>query len=207
MASVFPGNVLSSLLQALDSDPVPMLSGADLEGWSSGLLDSFLHEHLLSELAPVDETNTCDCATDGCHRTIQRDGAKAWAFCVSGLAAPLEMNPEHLRRFRIEMPVFCRMLREANKREANKLGGDTLTSYTQTVFYLGEVGSAQGPISLVLARCLHTRSAPPTLHATEVGGLGDPFLCSLQPRSLLDPGLRTDLKSKDLAVVTYPRCW
>jgi len=146
------------LLERLDAEASPVLSGTDLTACPAGAVDALLGERLLKELAPLEELSSCDCAVDGCYRTIQRDGAKAWAFCANGIAAPLEMDPEHLRQFRVEVVAFCQKLREANK-----LDGDAITEFTRTVCFLGRIHIGDRHVPVVLARCLRPRSAQSAL--------------------------------------------
>jgi len=154
MVSAFPDEALQHLLEQLDAGPRPMLSGADLTSCPPGILDSWLAERLLTELAPLDELPSCDCAIDDCRRIIQREGAKAWAFCANGSAAPLEMDPEHLRQFRVQVPTFQRMLRTANK-----LDDGEITEYTPVLCFLGRMQIAEQKLPVVLACRLRSQSA------------------------------------------------
>ncbi|GEM_PF-3939088 len=195
MACASSDSLLAVLLEHLDSDPTPVLSGADLPTLPAGALDALLGERLLTELAPLEEFGSCACAVDGCYRTIQRDGEKAWAFCANGLAAPLEPNLEELRQFRVEVSVFCQKLRDANQ-----LRGDAIAQYSRTVSFLGETEVDGRVVSLVLARCLRPRSAATALHAMR-GRWSERSLLVLTPTELaLDPGLRADLKASELVV-------
>jgi DNA-binding response OmpR family regulator len=105
-------------------------------------------------LAPLDELASCDCAIDGCRRIIQREGAKARAFCANGSAAPLEMDPEHLRQFRVQAPTFQRMLRTANQLDEGEI-----TEYTPTLCFLGRMQIAEQKLPVVLACRLRSQLA------------------------------------------------
>ncbi|MFB3882433.1 MAG: transcriptional regulator [Armatimonadota bacterium] len=150
------------LLEYLDAEPQPVLSGADLESLPAGALDALLSERLLVELAPLDDLATCECAVDACHRAIHRDGTKAWAICASGLAEPHEMDPQHLRQFRIEVPEFHRLLRAANK-----LTGEEITPYSNTLCFLGRMQAAGRDMPVVLARMLRPQSAESLLYEVQ----------------------------------------
>ena len=197
MASVFPDDLMGRLLESLDADSIPILSGGDVSDFPPSALNALLGERLLRELAPLDELSPCGCAIDDCRRIIQRDGAKAWAFCANGSAAVLEMDPEHLRQFEVGIAVLCQRLREANQ-----LVGDTISSYGRTVHFLGDTDAGGRRVSLVLARCLQPRSADRTLYAIR-GRWPERSLLVLTPTPLaLDPGLRATLKSNELVVAS-----
>jgi DNA-binding winged helix-turn-helix (wHTH) protein len=190
---------MECLLARLDAAPKPVLSGADVSAWAAGSLTPLLDSRLLIELAPLDELGACDCAVDGCYRTIARDGETVWAYCASGLAAPRRMDPEELRQFRVEASVVCQKLRAANG-----LTGDAVTDYTRTVTFLGDARIEGHQVSLVLARCLRSRTAGPTLHAIR-GRWPERSLVVLTPTLVaLDPGLRADLKAAQLVVAAIP---
>ena len=196
MASALPDKLMGRLLERLDVESIPILSGGDVSVCSTKAIDSLLEERLLTELAPLEELGSCDCPVDGCYRIIQRDGGKAWAFCANGSAAPLGMDPEHLRQFEVGIAVLCQRLREVNQ-----LGGDAISSYGRTVHFLGDTDASGRRVSLVLARCLQPRSADRTLHAIR-GRWPERSLLVLTPTTLaLDPGLRANLKSNELVVV------
>jgi len=195
MASVFPDELMGRLLERLDTESIPILSGGDVSDFPPSALSALLEERLLRELAPLDELSSCDCAIDDCRRIIQRDGAKAWAFCANGSATPLEMNPEHLRQFEVGIAVLCQRLREVNQ-----LGGDAVSSYGRTIHFLGDTDAGGRRVSLVLARCLRSGSADRTLHAIR-GRWPERSLLVLTPTPLaLDPGLRANLKSNEVVV-------
>ncbi len=153
MVSAFPDEAIHRLLEQLDAGPRPVLSGADLTSCPAGLVNSWLAERLLIELAPLDELASCDCAIDDCRRIIQRDGAKAWAFCANGSAAPREVDPEHLRQFRLQVPTFQRLLRTANKLDEGEI-----TEYTSTLCLLGRIQTAEQKLPVVLACRLRSQS-------------------------------------------------
>jgi len=198
MASASPDSVMSRLLERLDAEPTPILSGADLVACPADAVDALLGERLLRELAPLEELSSCDCAVDGCYRTIQRDGAKAWAFCANGSAAPVEMNPEHLRQFEVGIMVLCQRFREVNQ-----LSGDAISSHGRTVHFLGDTDAGGRRVSLVLVRCLQPRSADRTLHALR-GRWPERSLLVLTPTPLaLAPDLRANLKSGELVVASF----
>jgi hypothetical protein len=158
MASVSPDTLLRRLIERLDAEPAPVLSGTEVARYPEAERERLLELRLLVETAHLEELGPCDCGTDGCWWTVHRDAGGLWAVCPSGNLKPRAITEDEIRQFRIEVRNVHALLREVNR-----LDGDAITEFTRTICFLGRAGLAGRKVPVVLARCLSTRSAESAL--------------------------------------------
>jgi len=179
MASVFPDTLLRLLLERLDAEPAPVLSGVEVVRYPAAELDRILELRLLTEIGQLQELGPCECGADGCWQTVHRAEGKLWAVCPNASLPPRPITEDEVRQFRIEVPTFHQCLRETNR-----LDGDAITEFTRTTCFLGQVAVSGRKVPILLVRCLTVRSAERTLFEIR-GRLPD------RPLILLTPTPRT----------------
>jgi DNA-binding response OmpR family regulator len=158
MGSASPAALLPLLLERLDAEAAPVLSGAEAFHYPQRELDQLLEAGLLTELAPLDELGPCDCGDDGCTQVVHRDGQSLWAVCPRGIATPQPLSAEDIREYRVEVSRFCQALREANR-----MDGDAITEFSRTICFLGQMRVEGRQVPVVLTRCLRSQSAESAL--------------------------------------------
>jgi DNA-binding response OmpR family regulator len=158
MASAFPDTLLHLLLERLDAEPAPVLSGVDVARYSTAELERLLELRLLTETAQLEELGPCECGVDGCWQTVHRDEGRLLAVCQNASLKPRALTEDQIRQFRIETTSFHQYLRKANR-----LDGDAITEFTRTICFLGQASLAGRKVPIVLARCLSARSAESAL--------------------------------------------
>jgi len=158
MASVSPDTLIRLLLERLDAEPAPVLSGIEVACYPATERERLLELRLLVETAQLDELGPCECGTDGCWQTVHRDVDGLWAVCPSGSLKPRAITEDEIRQFRIEVGNVHVLLREVNR-----LDGNAITEFTRTISFLGHVSLAGRQVPMVLARCLSARTVESAL--------------------------------------------
>lgn len=158
MASVSPDTLLRLLIERLDAEPAPVLSGVEVARYPATERERLLELRLLVETAQLDELGPCECGTDGCWQSVHRDAGGLWAICPSGNLRPRAITEDEVRQFRIEVGNVHALLREVNR-----LDGDAITEFTRTICFLGRASLDGRHVPVVLARCLSIRSAESAL--------------------------------------------
>jgi len=197
MASVSPDALLRLLLDRLDAEQAPVLSGIEVARYPAAERDHLVELRLVTETAQLDELGPCECGTDGCYQTVHRDTGGLWAVCPSASLKPRAIAEDEIRQFRIEVGNFHERLREANR-----LDGDAITEFTRTICFLGRASVAGRKVPVVLARCLSARSAESARFEIR-GRLSDKplFILTPTPRAL-DLHTQHHLKADGLVLVS-----
>jgi DNA-binding response OmpR family regulator len=197
MASVSPDTLLRLLLDRLDAEPAPVLSGIEVARYPAAELEHLFELRLLTETAQLEELGPCECGADGCWQTVHRDAAGLWAVCPSASLKPRAVTEDEIRQFRIEVRNFHVLLRQANR-----LDDDAITEFTRTICFLGRADLAGRKIPVVLARCVNARTVENALFEIR-GRLPDKPLIILTPTSrALDLHIKHHLKADGLMVAT-----
>jgi len=197
MASVSPDALLRLLLERLDAEPAPVVSGMEVARYPEAERERLLELRLLTETAQLEELGPCECGADGCWQTVHRDAGGLWAVCPSGSLRPRAIAEDEIRQFRIEVGNFHALLRQSSR-----LDDDAITEFTRTICFLGRAGLAGRKVPVVLVRCLSARSAKSALFEIR-GRLSDKPLIILTPTPrALDLHTQHRLKADGLVLAT-----
>jgi hypothetical protein len=142
------------LLRLTEASPAAVLSGQAARRYSAGEIDRLLVAGVLEELAPATEWSPCadcECAL-GC-RPIRVVAGRIIACCPIDLGSDLELGPEDLRAFRIDVG---RLLQRGSR--ASGIAGPPETM-APGLWSLGRLASGRTIVVALPARALRAQGA------------------------------------------------
>jgi hypothetical protein len=153
MESSVTDTLTAHLLRLSESGPA-VLSGAAARRYSAREIDRLLAESALEELAPATEWSPCaDCECALGFRPIRTIGSRPVACCPLDPGSDLELGPEDLRAFRIDVGRLLNLVARASG-----IAGPTET-IAPGLWRLGRLASGRTIVVALPARALRTPGA------------------------------------------------
>jgi hypothetical protein len=131
-------DLISLVLQRIDSHPIGELDGLEVERFGRPALDLLLERRVLVERPALTEL-------DGC--PVQWLGGKPFVFDLEGERLPEEIDPRLLTTYEIDLLTLCHALRRANH-----LAGPPVEEVSGLVCFVGAHGSGNRRRFVCLAR-------------------------------------------------------